>query len=90
MNNAKIWLVVKPTVGIPLFLSAVAIGSFLVHFMVVTNSPWFFGFASGKPLKAEVGATSKVAAGETVVLPDGRVARVVIEDAKTASLLPAK
>ena len=30
MNNAKMWLVVKPTVGIPLCLSAVAVGSFAV------------------------------------------------------------
>ena len=29
MNNAKLWLVVKPTVGIPIFLSAVAVGDFL-------------------------------------------------------------
>ena len=27
----KIWLVVKPTVGIPVFLGAVAVGSFAVH-----------------------------------------------------------
>jgi len=38
MNNAKLWLVVKPTVGIPLFLSAVAISSFLVHLSLVTQS----------------------------------------------------
>jgi light-harvesting protein B-800-850 alpha chain len=31
MNNAKMWLVVKPTVGIPLFLGAVAVGSLAVH-----------------------------------------------------------
>ena len=30
MNNSKMWLVVKPTVGIPMFLGAVAVGSFAV------------------------------------------------------------
>ena len=34
MNNAKIWLVVKPTVGIPLFLGGVAIALLLPLFSV--------------------------------------------------------
>ncbi len=50
MNNAKIWLVVKPTVGIPLFLSAVAIGSFAVHVAVLSNTSWVSDFLSGKEL----------------------------------------
>jgi light-harvesting protein B-800-850 alpha chain len=50
MNNAKMWLVVKPTVGIPLFLSAVAIGSFAVHVAVLTNTSWVGDFLQGKPL----------------------------------------
>lgn len=50
MNNAKIWLVVKPTVGVPLFLSAVAVGSFAVHLAVVTNSDWVDDFLSGDEL----------------------------------------
>lgn len=39
MNNAKLWLVVKPTVGIPLFLGAVAVGSLAVHVGVLTYYP---------------------------------------------------
>jgi light-harvesting protein B-800-850 alpha chain len=39
MNNAKMWLVVKPTVGIPLFLGAVAVGSLAVHVGVLTYYP---------------------------------------------------
>ena len=35
MNNAKMWLVVKPTVGVPLFLTGVAVGSFAVHVAVL-------------------------------------------------------
>jgi light-harvesting protein B-800-850 alpha chain len=50
MNNAKMWLVVKPTVGIPLFLSAVAIGSFAVHVAVLTNTSWVGDFLQGQPL----------------------------------------
>jgi light-harvesting protein B-800-850 alpha chain len=50
MNNAKMWLVVKPTVGIPLFLSAVAVSSFAVHVAVLTNTSWVGDFLQGKPL----------------------------------------
>ncbi|MBK1635663.1 light-harvesting protein [Rhodovulum adriaticum] len=47
MNNAKMWLVVKPTVGIPLFLSAVAISSFLVHVGLVMNTSWMYDYHNG-------------------------------------------
>ena len=47
MTNGKIWLVVKPTVGVPLFLSAVAISSFLVHLAVVTNTTWMPAYFNG-------------------------------------------
>ncbi|WP_187430973.1 hypothetical protein ROLI_021950 [Roseobacter fucihabitans] len=50
MNNAKMWLVVKPTVGVPLFLSAVAIGSFAVHVAVLSNTTWVSDFLSGNEL----------------------------------------
>ncbi len=50
MNNAKMWLVVKPTVGVPLFLSAVAVGSFAVHVAVLSNTSWVSDFLSGQEL----------------------------------------
>ncbi|MEM7718639.1 MAG: light-harvesting protein [Pseudomonadota bacterium] len=50
MNNAKMWLVVKPTVGVPLFLTGVAVGSFAVHVAVLTNTSWVDDFLSGKEL----------------------------------------
>jgi light-harvesting protein B-800-850 alpha chain len=49
MIYGKLWLVVKPTVGIPLFLGSVALGSFLVHYMLVTNTTWVKKFLDGKP-----------------------------------------
>ncbi len=57
MNNSKIWLVVKPTVGVPLFLSAVAVGSFAVHVAVLSNTTWVSDFLSGN----ELGAMSSAA-----------------------------
>ena len=90
MNNSKIWLVVKPTVGIPLFLSAVAVGSFAVHVAVVTNTTWVADVLSGKDISGDSAALAtdlKVlpasAEGELVILPDGRTARIVTEDAVT-------
>ncbi|MFN3262573.1 MAG: light-harvesting protein [Pikeienuella sp.] len=62
MNNAKMWLVVKPTVGIPLFLSAVAIGSFAVHVAVLSNTTWVSDFLSGR----EIGSGDKMAAAQDV------------------------
>jgi len=50
MNNAKIWLVVPPAVGVPVFLSAVAVGSFAVHVAVLSNTSWVSDFLSGAPL----------------------------------------
>jgi light-harvesting protein B-800-850 alpha chain len=49
MIYGKLWLVVKPTVGIPLFLGGVAIGSFMVHYMLLTNTTWLKKYYEGKP-----------------------------------------
>ena len=88
MNNAKMWLVVKPTVGVPLFLSAVAVGSFAVHVAVLSNTSWVSDFLSGKELgagdmeTAAIDAQTGVAqAGYVVEQPDGtREVTVMLPD----------
>jgi light-harvesting protein B-800-850 alpha chain len=50
MNNAKMWLVVPPAVGVPVFLGAVAVASFSVHVAVVSNTSWVSDYLSGQPL----------------------------------------
>ena len=50
MNNAKMWLVVPPAVGVPVFLGAVAVGSFSVHVAVLSNTSWVADFLSGQEL----------------------------------------
>lgn len=52
MNNAKMWLVVSPSVGVPIFLGAVAIGSFAVHVAVLSKVSWYNDYLSGQPLGA--------------------------------------
>ncbi|MCE8006223.1 light-harvesting protein [Aestuariivita sp.] len=95
MNNSKMWLVVKPTVGVPLFLSAVAIGSFAVHVAVLTNTSWVSDFLSGVPMgtgdqtaalerdaaTAQASFDAQAMDGQAILvtLPDGTTARAVIE-----------
>lgn len=61
MNNAKMWLVVSPTVGVPLFLGAVAVGSFSVHVAVLSNTGWVSDFLSGDELGGGGGEESAAA-----------------------------
>lgn len=56
MNQGKIWLVVKPTVGLPLFLGSVALIALLVHFAVLSNTTWFSAYWNGAAGKAAVTA----------------------------------
>jgi light-harvesting protein B-800-850 alpha chain len=73
MNNAKMWLVVKPTVGVPLFLTAVAVGSFAVHVSVLRNTTWLPQFLSG-------GAAMEQASIHTPgIVPTGGNATVVFD-----------
>ena len=100
MNNAKMWLVVKPTVGVPLFLSAVALGSFAVHVAVLSNTTWVADFLSGKELGTGMAAATtdqvqpRVAsylpqgAQEVLVtMPDGTTARAILQMPSTMAAL---
>ncbi len=52
MNNGRIWCVVSPTVGLPLFLGSVAVMAFTVHFAVLNNTTWFGDYWNGSAKKA--------------------------------------
>ncbi len=47
MIYGKIWLVVKPSVGVPLLLSAVAVSSFAVHYALLTHTTWLPKYYEG-------------------------------------------
>ena len=47
MNQGKIWLVVKPTVGLPLLLGSVTLIALLVHFAVLSHTTWFSDYWNG-------------------------------------------
>jgi len=57
MIYGKLWLVVKPTVGVPLFLGAVAVGSFSVHLAIMSNTTWVKKFLNGAGTAAAVAET---------------------------------
>lgn len=84
MNNAKMWLVVSPTIGVPLFLGAVAVGSFAVHLQVVKNTDWVAGFLQGNPISGEMSAAAQLdeadlkAAQATYVMPTGNGLEVTV------------
>ncbi len=75
MNNAKMWLVVKPTVGVPLFLSAVAVGSFAVHVAVLSNTTWVSDFLSGQ----ELGSGEQTASATLLDNPDAAKASYTMD-----------
>ena len=63
MNQGKIWRVVNPTVGVPLFLGAVALTSLFVHYQLVTRTAWLPAYYQGKaPVKAAEAAPTTVTA----------------------------
>jgi light-harvesting protein B-800-850 alpha chain len=47
MNQARIWLVVKPTVGLPLLLGSVTLIAILVHAAVLSHTTWFSAYWNG-------------------------------------------
>jgi light-harvesting protein B-800-850 alpha chain len=64
MIYGKMWTVVRPTVGIPLFLGACAIGSFSVHLALLNNTTWVKAFLEGGK-SSSVAAASKAPAAPT-------------------------
>lgn len=94
MNNAKLWLVVKPTVGIPLFLGAVAVTSLAVHVGIVVNTSWIADYHQGKPLGSTAAAREAAlldqmapsVAKASYVMPEGesQSVLVIMPDGSTA------
>ena len=62
MNQGKIWRVVNPTVGVPLFLGAVALTSLFVHYQLLTRTAWLPAYYQGN---AKVVKAAEVAPATT-------------------------
>jgi light-harvesting protein B-800-850 alpha chain len=66
MNQGRIWTVVNPNHGLPLFLGSVALMSFTIHYAILSNSSWYKEFFNGN--------MNKVASVETKVDPTADLA----------------
>ncbi len=75
MNNGRLWCVVNPTVGLPLFLGAVALTSLTVHSALLNNTTWMKDFYNGNH-GAKVGMTESSPSVATIA-PAGGPAFVV-------------
>ena len=95
MNNAKMWLVVPPAVGVPVFLGAVAVGSFSVHVAVLSNTSWVSDFLSGQELGAgdmaalatEADLNTAKASYAAPSLDGGQEITVILPDGTTAKAI---
>jgi light-harvesting protein B-800-850 alpha chain len=58
MNQGRIWCVVHPTVGLPLFLGSVALTSLIVHASVLTHVTWFGSYWQGKAKNVAMNSTA--------------------------------
>ncbi len=75
MIYGKIWLVVKPTVGIPLFLGSVALTSLFVHYQLLQATGWLKTYYMGKTKTAMIEQATPLAAappGEVVLLAQAK------------------
>ncbi len=62
MNQGRIWTVVNPNHGLPLFLGAVAVIALRVHYSVLSHTTWFSKYWEG-------GGAKKAAQIEMQVTP---------------------
>jgi light-harvesting protein B-800-850 alpha chain len=69
MIYGKIWLVVKPTVGVPLYLGAVALTSLFVHYQLLNHTSWLPKYYQGAAVAkvADAGMAPTVAMAPTSV-----------------------
>lgn len=50
----KMWLVLPPAVGLPIFFIAILVASLSVHFAILTHTTWFAAFWQGHPRTSEL------------------------------------
>jgi len=67
MNQGKVWRVVNPTIGVPIFLGTVVITSLFVHYQLLTKTTWVPTYLQGSARAAPNSAPN--AANATMVAP---------------------
>ncbi len=80
MYNAKMWLLVKPSVGLPLFFGSVAVTSLIVHAAILTHTSWYPAYYEGnyKPKHAVAAAAATAAAPVVAAAAEAPAAGAVV------------
>ena len=74
MNQGKLWTVVSPSVGLPMFLAAVAIVSVVIHLALLTHTTWLPGLLQRQGKAAAlVGAVAAVRPSGVIAFQSGFV-----------------
>lgn len=71
MIYGKLWCVVKPSVGIPIIIGAVAVASFSVHVALTLNTTWVKRFLNGSAAQVSMAPASSAQQVAVLTLPDG-------------------
>ncbi len=51
MINGRLWTVVSPNVGVPIFFLALMFTSLYIHYQVMDKTDWFPAFLKGEPVQ---------------------------------------
>ncbi len=71
MIYGKIWCVVKPSVGIPIIIGAVAVSSFAVHLSLTLNTTWVKRYLNGSAAQVSAAPTTSAEQVASLTLQDG-------------------
>ena len=78
MNQGRIWCVVNPTVGLPLFIGGVAVTSLVVHASIMTQTTWMSNYWQGAAAKTASVETFAPVASNVSKTEDGYVITVTV------------
>ena len=79
MNQGRIWCVVNPTVGLPLFIGGVAVTSLVVHASVMSHVTWMGKYWEGAAAKTAMTDTTIAPVASNVLKTDqGYVIKVTV------------
>jgi light-harvesting protein B-800-850 alpha chain len=90
MNQARMWCVVNPTIGLPLLFAGIAVTSLIVHASVLTHTTWFGAFWQGSAKEAKVSSldTAPKNAAFTITVTPQRAAAGKTETAFVVTVAP--
>ncbi len=71
MIYGKLWCVVKPSVGIPIIIGAVAVSSFAVHLALTMNTTWVKRYLNGSAAQVSMAPASSAQQVAALTLPGG-------------------